>query len=117
MWRLLWRWRLYRREHLNVPFALVWPICVYPEQYAVTRDAKTRVSGYALTALASATLLNLNGLKSSFTCTGVFLSTTFPKKGLGTGGEVEDCRESLRETGQLALQVTSTYALRFGLGR
>jgi hypothetical protein len=49
---------------------------------------------YALTALASATLLNLNGLKSSLTCTGVFLSPTFPKKGLGTGGEVEDCRES-----------------------
>jgi len=44
----------------------------------------------ALTAFASATLLNLNGLKSSFTCTGVFLRTTFPKKGLGTGGEVEE---------------------------
>jgi hypothetical protein len=48
-----------------------------------------------LTALASATLLNLNGLKSSLTCTGVFLSPTFPKKGLGTGGEVEDFRERL----------------------
>lgn len=24
------------------------------------------------------------------TCTGVFLSTSFPKKGLGTGGEVEE---------------------------
>jgi len=43
-----------------------------------------------LTALASATLLNLNGLKSSLTCTGVFLSATFPKNGLGTGGEVEE---------------------------
>jgi hypothetical protein len=45
---------------------------------------------FALTALASATLLNLNGLKSSLTCTGAFLSTTFPKNGLGTGGDVED---------------------------
>jgi len=45
---------------------------------------------FALTALASATLLNLNGLKSSLTCTGVFLSATFPKKGFGTGGEVEE---------------------------
>ena len=52
---------------------------------------------YALTALASATLLNLNGLKSSLTCTGVFLSPTFPKKGLGTGGEVEDYRKYLHE--------------------
>jgi hypothetical protein len=43
-----------------------------------------------LTALASATLLNLKGLKSSLTCTGVFLSTTFPKKGFGTGGELEE---------------------------
>lgn len=73
---------------------------------------------YALTALASTTLLNLNGLKSSLTCTGVFLSPTFPKKGLGTGGEVEDCRESWCEiTGLCALYVMSTYALRLGLGR
>jgi len=56
----------------------------------VTAQTKTKNGQYALTALASATLLNLNGLKSSLTCTGVFLSATFPKKGLGTGGEVED---------------------------
>jgi hypothetical protein len=35
-------------------------------------------------------LVNLNGLKSSFTWTGVFLSATLPKKGLGVGGEVEE---------------------------
>jgi len=44
----------------------------------------------ALTALASATLVNLNGLKSSLTWTGVFLSATFPKKGLGVGGEADE---------------------------
>ena len=51
------------------------------------------MSGHALTALASVTLVNLNGLKSSLTWTGVFFSATLPKKALGVlgvGGDVED---------------------------
>jgi hypothetical protein len=76
---------------------------------------KIRVSWYLLTALASATLLNLNGLKSSLTCTGVFLSTIFPKNGLGTGGEVEAYRKRLHEISRQ--HIKSTYGFRLVLGR
>jgi len=76
---------------------------------------------FALTALASATLLNLNGLKSSLTCTGVFLSPTFPKKGLGTGGEVEELSglvlgDEFADAPTAVLGEAGVNATAFGLG-
>ena len=46
---------------------------------------------HALIADASATLLYLNGLKSSLTCTGCFLSGRAPKNGFGVAGAFVAC--------------------------
>jgi len=114
--RLLLRLQRHRREHLHVPLALARPdsvcsansttraanlrkqqICIRGEKGttrcpgAVRKETKQKKANHALTADASATLLYLNGLKSSLICTSCFLSIRVPKNGFGVAGTAAAC--------------------------
>ena len=85
---MLRRRMLAGREHLRVSLAAIGPqSSCCPEVSQQGTDTQDPVQLHAPTCDASATLLCLNGLKSSLTCTGVlFLMTRVPKKGLGVAG-------------------------------